>query len=396
MSNRVALPRTIAWILLVFIYYLAAAASFSGFFIKWHFSETTQYSLPRMLDGTATRPFVYRQLLPMTANALDSVIPQRARAAFLNKLVEETPISNPIQRYFPGAADAANPQYALRYFLVYAMSFLSMFAAMFAIRAACIEVTGDRVAATLTPLAIAAVFPLILTEGGYYYDMPELMFMALGIWLAAKRRIIPLALVTAIATLNKESYLLFVLTLVPFIALRHSRKQTVVLTGGLLALAAVVNLLIKHRYAANGGGVMDYQLMSHMQYLANLRNYVRMEMNYGILTTKGFNVVNLLLVVLLVRTGWRGLPPVARTHAWIALVINVPLFIAFCYRDELRNLSLLTMTLAFVTCTTISAALSQATARYGQRDTAPTPAAQPSATAGPSLRSPRGGPVTME
>ncbi|MFM0036730.1 hypothetical protein PQQ73_11190 [Paraburkholderia strydomiana] len=376
MSNRVALPRPTAWILLVFIYYLAAAASFSGFFIKWHFSETEKYSLPQMLEGTSTRPFVYRQLLPMTANAIDSVIPQHAKTTFLNKLAEEPPVSNPIQRYFPGATDAANPQYALRYFLVYAMCFLSMFAAMFAIRAACIEVIGDRVAATLTPLAIAAVFPLILTEGGYYYDMPELMFMALGIWLAVKRRIIPLAVVTAIATLNKESYLLFVLTLVPFIALRHPRKQTIMLTGGLLALAAVVNLLIKSRYAGNAGGAMEYQLMSHIQYLANPRNYFRMEMNYGILTTKGFNVVHLLLVALLLRASWRGLPAVVRTHAWIALVITVPLFIAFCYRDELRNLSLLTMTLAFVTCTTISAALQQAAAR-AQRQTAPLPAAQP-------------------
>jgi hypothetical protein len=121
---------------------------------------------------------------------------------------------------------------------------------------------------------------------------------------------------------------------------------------------------------------MEYQLMSHIQYLANPRNYFRMEMNYGILTTKGFNVVHLLLVALLLRASWRGLPAVVRTHAWIALVITVPLFIAFCYRDELRNLSLLTMTLAFVTCTTISAALQQAAAR-AQRQTAPLPAAQP-------------------
>lgn len=375
MSNRAALPRTTAWVLLAFIYYLAAAASFSGFFIKWHFSETEKYSLPQMLEGTAIRPFVYRQLLPMTANAVESVIPQKVRTTFLNKLAEEPPVSNPIQRYFPGATDAANPQYALRYFLVYAMSFLSMFAAMFAIRAACIEVIGDRVAATLTPLAIAAVFPLILTEGGYYYDMPELMFMALGIWLVLKRRIVPLVIVTVIATLNKESYLLFVLTLVPFIALRYSRKQTVMLTGGLLAAAVVVNLLIKARYAGNSGSPMEYQLMSHIQYLINPRNYIRMEMNYGILTTKGFNLFHLLLVALLLRAGWRGLPPFVRTHAWIALMITVPLFIAFCYRDELRNLSLLTMTLAFVTCTTISAALQQAAARARQ-NTAPLPTAQ--------------------
>lgn len=374
MSNRVALPRVSAWILLVFVYYLAAAASFGGFFLKWQLSEGTEYSLPLMLDGAAKRPFVYRQLLPMAANAIDSVIPQKAKTAFLDKLAEEPPISNPIQRYFRSADDAKDPKYALRYFIVYAMSFLSMFAAMFAIRAACIEVIDDRVAATLTPLAIALIFPLILTEGGFYYDMPELMFMAIGIWLASTRRMIPLALVTVLATLNKESYLLFVLTIVPFIVQRHSRKQAIMLTGGLLALAVVTNLVIKHRYAANGGGVVEYQLMTHLQYLINPHNYVRSEMNYGVLTTKGFNVIHLMLVALLVRTGWRRLPLVARRQAWIALVISVPLFIAFCYRDELRNLSLLSMTLAFLICATISTALSQ-TAR-GQR-TGPLPQAAP-------------------
>jgi hypothetical protein len=113
--------------------------------------------------------------------------------------------------------------------------------------------------------------------------------------------------------------------------------------------------------------MMAYMLMPHLQFLVDPHNYFRFEINYGMLTTKGFNVLHLLLVALLLKTGWRRLMPAARTHAWIALVITAPLFIAFCYRDELRNLSLLNMTLAFVTCATISAALSQAAAR-GERD----------------------------
>jgi hypothetical protein len=135
-----------------------------------------------------------------------------------------------------------------------------------------------------------------------------------------------------------------------------------------LAAATVVNLLIKHRYAVNSGAVINYQLLSHVQYLANPRNYFQMEVNYGILTIKGFNVVHLLVVALLWRTGWRRLPRVARTCTWIALVITFPLFIAFCYRGELRNLSLMTMALAFVTCTTISAALSRTMRSASQMD----------------------------
>jgi hypothetical protein len=363
----VALHRVSGWILLSFIYYIAAASSFGGFFTKWHFREATDQSLPRMVDGTANRPFVYRQLLPEAANAIDHMIPPQAKTRFLNKLAEEPPISNPIQRYFPGATDATQSQYALRYFLVYTMSFLSLFAALFAIRAACTEVIGDKVAATLTPLVIAAVFPLILTEGGYFYDMPELLFMALGIWLALKRKLVLLALLTVLATLNKESFLLFVLALYPFLAMRYPRKLSIAATSALVVIAAAVNLAMKYRYLGNGGSPMDYQLIPHLQFLSDPRNYFKFEVNYGMLTTRGFNVIHLLLIGILLKTGWRQLARPARTHAWIALAITAPLFIAFCYRDELRNLSLLNMTLALLTCATISAALSQAARRNEPR-----------------------------
>ncbi|SAK69617.1 hypothetical protein [Caballeronia ptereochthonis] len=363
MSNRSILHRFRGWLLLVFIYYLAAAASFGGFILKWQLSENTPYTLPMMLDGVAERPFVYRQLLPTTANELGKLIPERAQAAFLKKLAEDPPVSNPIHRYFPNASDSANPHYALRYFIVYALTFLSMFAAMFLLRAVCIELLHDRVAATLTPLVIALILPLIQTEGGYFYDMPELMFMALGMWLAARGQMIRLALVTLVATLNKESYLLFVMSLAPFIMMRYPLKRAATVTGGLLVLAGAVNWVIKHKYAFNSGSVMEYQLMSHVEYLVNPRNYLRMEMNYGVLTTKGFHVLNVLLAILVFKTGWRSLPKTARYHAWIAAVLTVPLFIAFCYRDELRNLSLMWMTFSLVICATISTALSEASGR---------------------------------
>lgn len=368
MPNRAVPTRTSAWILLVFVYYIAAAASFGGFFTKWHFRDNSPFSLPLVLDGTVERPFVYRQLLPATANLLDSVIPQEAKRAFLDKLVERPPFSNPVQRYFPGASDATDPQYALRYFLVYGMTFLSLFAALFVLRAVCIEILGDRVAATLTPVVIAAMMPLILTEGGYFYDMPELLFMALGIWLTLKRRPVALAVVVALATLNKESYLLFVLTLYPFVAMRYSRKWSLLLIGVLLAIAAAVNIALKHRYLGNTGGMMIYRLGEHLRFLLNPINYLRTEINYGVPTTKGFHVIHLLLVGIVVKTGWRRLPPAARQQAWIAAAITTPLFLAFCFDDELRNLSLLMMPFAFLVCATLSSVLLHALSQPCSQD----------------------------
>ncbi|MDR5826167.1 hypothetical protein QCE64_37485 [Caballeronia sp. LZ043] len=354
----------------MFIYYMAAASSFGGFMLKWQFSEGTHYTLPMMLDGTADRPFVYRQLLPMVANEVEALIPGRVQASFLTKLAEDPPVSNPLHRYFPNASDAANPRYALRYFVVYALSFLSMFLTMFLIRAVCLEYEFDKTAATLTPLVIALIFPLIQTEGGYFYDMPELMFMALGTLLAARGKTVMLALVTIVATLNKESYLLFILTLMPLMVTRFSIKRTALTSGGLLVVAAAVNMVIKHKYALNNGSVMEFQLSSHLQYLLNPRNYLRTEINYGMLMTKGFNLLNLLLVALVVKSGWHGLPKHARQQGLIAIVLTVPLFIAFCYRDELRNLSFMWVTFALVVCVTISTALAAARVR-GQDESRP-------------------------
>ncbi|CAB3807619.1 hypothetical protein [Pararobbsia alpina] len=371
MLNRPVPSRTSAWILLIFIYYIAAASSFGGFCTKWQFRDDSLMSLRLALDGTQNKPFVYRQLLPMTANLVDSAIPQKAKVSLIHKLAGDIPFSNPIHRFFPGARDSVVPEYAVRYLIVYAMTFLSMFAALFAIRAVCIELIGDRVASTLAPLVIAAVFPLIQTEGGYFYDMPELLFMALGVWLTLKRHLVSLFVVVFLATLNKESYLFVILTLYPIATMRYSHRQSLLLMGVLLGVAAAINVAVKLRYMNNGGGMVHYQLADHVRFLLNPLNYLRTEINYGVSTTKGFHILHLFLVGILAKIGWRTLPPAVRMQTWIAALITVPLFIAFCFKDELRNLSLLIMPFAFLVCATISVVLAQTESQRARQPVVP-------------------------
>lgn len=371
MVDRAAPSRASAWFLLIFIYYIAAASSFGGFFTKAHFRDSDSLALRFALDGTQVKPFVYRQLLPSTANLVDRVMPEKVKQALVHRLSGETANSNPIQRFYPGATDAVNPQYAVRYMLVYVMTFLSLFAALFVMRAVCAELIGDKVAATLAPLVIAAVFPLILTEGGFFYDMPELLFMALGVWLMLKRRTILLFLVVFLATLNKESYLLFICTLYPIATMRYSRRQSVLLIGALVAVAAAVNAVVKHRYMNNAGDMMMYQLGEHVRYLLDPRNYLRTEINYGVSTTKGLNVVHLLLVAIVAKIGWRSLPSPVRMQTGIAALISVPLFLAFCFRDELRNFSLLLMPFTLLLCTTISVMLAQTASQRARKAAVP-------------------------
>jgi len=60
---------------------VVSAASFSAFYQKWHFREQGARGtdliaeFDRMIDGTAHRPYIYRQMFPDIANALTRVLP---------------------------------------------------------------------------------------------------------------------------------------------------------------------------------------------------------------------------------------------------------------------------------------------------------------------------------
>jgi hypothetical protein len=51
--------------------------------------------------------------------------------------------------------------------LIYGLSFAALLLAMFALRAVRIAMQTNHIAATLAPVAFAAILPIILTEGGY-------------------------------------------------------------------------------------------------------------------------------------------------------------------------------------------------------------------------------------
>ena len=97
-----------AKILLIFITFIIAAASFGGFFLKWEFRDGTDHSAIEMLDGTAKRPFVYRQLLPAMANLVEQVTPERINQGFQNWLAADPLKHNLIHRFFPNAIDSTN------------------------------------------------------------------------------------------------------------------------------------------------------------------------------------------------------------------------------------------------------------------------------------------------
>lgn len=339
------------FVFLFFIYLMAAGAGFGGFYAKYGFHDlidavpsTQRFTFEKMVDETAYRPAVYRQLLPIIARGVESIIPQKERVEVNRKIIEKIRVNRSVSHVFYQGS-ALNENLTLEYLVVYSLSFVSLFAALFLMRGVCIELTGSRVAATLAPIAFAIILPLLLSKSGYFYDFPEIAFMAAGMWCAIKRRWLTLYLVTAVATLNKETYFLYVISLFPFFYSGKWRVSDFSKMSGLIIIGALINAYIKYRFRFNPGVVAEFHLWENLRFYFNPASYFRFAINDGILTPNEFNVINIFMIVRMLRSAWKFLGSGAKWHVLVCALINFPLFFLFCAPEELRNLSMLYMAL---------------------------------------------------
>jgi hypothetical protein len=343
------------------LFFVAAAASFNGYFEKWHFLDADKYGFTQgkcffepMVDGTATRPYVYRQLLPMVANWIDGRVGQQTRDWLWDKFDRET---DPLQHnaYHPYDSPVAqNRAYFLRYRILHMAVFLFAWISTLALYLVGKAVGFPPAAAALAAVGTILMLPCFFSVAGYYYDYPELAFLSLAVWMALKFDwwwIIPVA---ALATWNKESFLLFIPALYPLLRLRSSRPNALAGTAVLGLVCAGVYCLIWLHFRHNPGGTVEFHFLDQLQFLRDPSNLLARERTYGLTTFKSFSLLPLALIVWTAWRGWRSLPRAVQRHAQIAAAINFPLFFLFCAPGELRDLSLLYITLLLLLAANIT------------------------------------------
>jgi hypothetical protein len=324
--------------LLISLYFIIAAASFHGYFSKWAFRDVIPlFSLNKMLDGTADKPFVYRQLVPQIANSINKVTPNSIKEKFAKSskdLIGRT--------YAAAKLETLEPKYMFRYAIIYIITYTSLLISMFLLREICIEISESSISGTIAPIIFALSLPFLLTRGGYFYDFFELMFFSGSFLLTLRKRIIWILPIALIATFNKESFFLFVITLIPLIRTFTSRYKLLSFVSITVFIAAIANIWIKSIYINNPGNALEYHFIDNIGFYLNPFNYLfAFEINYGLLTPKGFSIFGLLASYFIISQSWSSLKRPIKQHVLVALCINIPLFIIFCWRDELRNLSML-------------------------------------------------------
>jgi hypothetical protein len=342
-SRSARLYRNICLLVLLI---LASASSFSAFYEKWHFREAGARGVDvgaefdQMMDGTAHRPYIYRQLLPDTANWLARVLPVDAITRQVPKRARDR---------IDIALSLGNKVHPVQYVIVYIATYLSALLAAFALYQVCTAAKIPQPTAVFAPVLFMLVFPLIGIKGGYFFDFPELLFMAVAFWMALEFDwwwIIPIA---ALGAWNKETFLLFMFTLYPLFRRRQSRLSSLLGVCVLTAVCIAVYLPIRLHFALNPGGFAEWHLKGQIAFFLHpFRLETWVDRTYDLLFPALSGPIPFLFLIWTVWRGWRYLPFWLKRHALISAIINIPLYLLFCEPGEFRDLSLLFISFLFI------------------------------------------------
>jgi len=334
------------------LFLLASAASFNEYYQRTHFNEAhlpgawSHATFEGMVDGTAYRPYVYRQLLPDLANSIDHHAPNSLRNYLYRREMNAT--ASYLSALTTSTA-AWNPTYFLRYAALYLLTYFSAFVAVCAMYWLCRSLALSAPAATFTAVVVILMVPYVMSGGGYFYDFPELAFLSLAVLMAIRYPwwwMIPMVI---LATWNKESFLLFIPTLYPFLRQKSSTMRALTHTAALLAASAIVVEWLRLRFASNPGSTVVYWFPAQLERLFHLRAMlIGNREAYGIPMLMAYSIGPALLMAWSVWRAWKHIPKPFQRHAQIAALINVPMYLLFVQPGKLRDMSMLYPTLLVV------------------------------------------------
>ncbi|HEY9099968.1 MAG TPA: hypothetical protein VIN38_13970 [Thiobacillus sp.] len=350
LSARVhAIARLLSREALILLLFIAASAMTLNIFMQTRGLEEGQprFGLASMLDGSADQPFVKRQLLPRLANFLTELVPANERDTFVQYHLDKYHLKD---AYF-GRARLRNAgqeiwsaDYALKYHLIYFFMFASLLGTLYLLRALGHDlIPSDNPLAPVLPVFFALLLPLSYLHGNFLYDFSELFFFSALLFSAFKGSYIWWLVLLPLAVLNKETAILVPLLYAPLLYsnCRGWAQRSAML--GSLVLAGGVFWGIGQEYASNPGSDTQWHLLGNLAFWTQPANYFLWADLYVPLipVPRGFNLLLIGAFSLLIFHNWRAHPLVLRRLFWAALLINLPLFFLFTYRDEMRNLSML-------------------------------------------------------
>lgn len=310
-------------------------------------------SFQMFLDAQAHRPFVYRILAPTLVRCLDASLPNEIRVTladriapvFRAKYVE--PLTAQYEPLLPGItarahADWERAEYRSSYVLMVLLMLGSFVGAILLVHRAARLLGSSSLGAYGAMLLYATITPTMFLNGGYFYDFTEQLGALLLICCVLEERWFIATITLIVMQFNKETALLMVLFLAPYVwHLKRSRTSICLWVIPQLTLCCAILFWVRWKFANLPGLPSEWHFLGNIAFWADLSSWTKTADFYSVnFELPRMTYLYFALVVLL--RGWmKNVTPilVSATFAFLSLM---GLLMMMGYHDEFRNLSLAT------------------------------------------------------
>jgi hypothetical protein len=270
-------------------------------------------SLARVLEGSATRPYTYRILVPALARFLSPIIPDE----MIDWFAQST-----------GAARATFDRlsaggYEREAVVVMLIMLLSLAGFVFAEQTLLAELGFGAREQFIWPLAVLLMVLPVTLFTGFYYDFPQLLLVTLSLTLMHRRTWPRYLFVLAMANLNKETAIFLVAIFIVHYWTRLPRREFLEVLAWQAVVCGGVRGSILYWFADNPGATIFYTLPDQIKLFQ--------EHPLGLV----FTVSYLSLAIFLVLRRWAQKHEFLRSATVLGLII-LGLFVTSGYPLEFR------------------------------------------------------------
>ena len=324
-----------------FLFHLAVAQIVSAAFLaQW--GRDISDRLPQWLDDSMPRPFAFRRLVRWCLETAMAVLPVERLQSWLTK-----PVGGAAQDEGIRVVDQALVTYrvpdaqAVPMVLVDLGLVFALVAIAYVWRALLTSCGLPRAVRWIAPGLFLLALPVHFANGGYIYDVPELLFASLATLAVVRGRWFAFYPVLTLAVLNKESGILLALVGIVFLVRKEWRRAWI--HAGLSALFGVLPFLwIRFALGDRPGLDMIDYTAHNLAYLASPSPWLgRGRIFHPLLPYP--SALNLLLVglfVAFVAYRFRARPLELRVTFLALLLATLPLFLAYGFESEVRVFAL--------------------------------------------------------
>jgi hypothetical protein len=267
-------------------------------------------AIERVIALDSPRPWVTRVLPTLLVKGLVAATPEAVRA----RITPDSKIALAAARLMRNG-DLLHDGMALFgiYYFVTGAVFLFIYSALVGMLSRDLGNLPPVWCVAAAALSLATLPPFFVGAFGYIYDLPQLAFASLLIWLIARKRDLAYLAIFALGCFNKETTALFALLYLHYHWKSPDRARVIAMTACQVALASVIYLSLQRVFTGNGGQAVEHYWVPQFNFLIAPNDWP--------------GVVSIALMVLLLAIGLRGAHRLLRG----VLVLALPFAALFLY-----------------------------------------------------------------